>query len=361
VAPPSPKPDGDWFTLRWHSGTVELLDQRQLPGEERYLSLREVDEVARAIETMAIRGAPAIGCAAAMGVALGAYWSAAADIDSLVEELETRVIPRLEKTRPTGVNLFWALDRMRAAMARLAGAEAASVDSLRSGLVAEAEAILEADKAICREIGRAGSELVPDDARVLTHCNAGALATGGYGTALGIVRAAVESGRRVRVLADETRPLLQGARLTAWELSRDGIPVEVCTDNMAGDLMQRGEVDLVVVGADRIAANGDVANKIGTYSLAVLARAHAIPFYVAAPLSTIDLKMADGSAIPIEIRGRDEVAQIGGLTLLPEQVGVRQPAFDITPAALVSALITERGLLRPLSRAAIAGLFEPLS
>jgi len=350
-----------WFTIRWQAGAVELLDQRRLPGEEIYLLLREVDELAEAIETLAIRGAPAIGCAAAMGVALGAERSAAAEVADLVRDLETHVIPRLEKTRPTAVNLFWALERMRAVLAELAEALDASTASLRAGVLAEAEAILEADKLTCRQIGLAGAELVPENAQVLTHCNAGALATGGYGTALGVVRAAVESGRQIRVLADETRPLLQGARLTAWELSRDGIPVEVCTDSMAGDLMRRGEVDLVVVGADRIAANGDVANKIGTYALAVLARAHEIPFYVAAPLSTIDMKVPDGSAIPIEIRGRDEVARIGGQTLLPDQVGVRQPAFDVTPAALVSALITEKGLLRPPSRDGIAGLFDSLS
>ncbi|MCS5635218.1 MAG: S-methyl-5-thioribose-1-phosphate isomerase [Myxococcota bacterium] len=347
----------EWFTIRWRSGAVELLDQRALPSEERYLVLREVEELSVAIEQLAIRGAPAIGCAAAMGVALGAWHSHADDVAGLLGDLESRVFPRLARTRPTAVNLFWALDRMRGVMEGLASAADASVDSVRAGLLAEAETILEDDKAICRAIGRAGADLVPDGANILTHCNAGALATGGYGTALGVVRAAVEAGRRVQVLADETRPLLQGARLTAWELSRDAIPVEVCTDNMAGYLMQQGEVDLVVVGADRIAANGDVANKIGTYALAVLARAHQIPFYVAAPLSTIDLEIEDGSAIPIEIRGRDEVARMGNRTLLPEEVGVRQPAFDVTPAGLVTALVTERGLLLAPGREGIAGLF----
>ena len=350
---------GDWFTIRWNSDRVELLDQRELPNDERYLLLTEVEEVAEAIEELAIRGAPAIGCAAAMGVALGAWRSAAGSLDALVAELESQVIPRLERTRPTAVNLFWALNRMRGTLARLAEIPGASPESLRTGLWAEAETILEDDKAICRDIGQAGLGLLPDGSRVLTHCNAGALATGGYGTALGLVRAAVESGRSIRVLADETRPLLQGARLTAWELSRDGIPVEVCTDNMAGYLMQQGEIDLVVVGADRIAANGDVANKIGTYAVAVLANAHSIPFYVAAPLSTIDPEIADGSEIPIEIRGRDEIARVGGRTLLPEQVGVRQPAFDVTPAALVTALVTEKGLVKPPSREAIEALFQP--
>lgn len=357
VTPRGSEEEG-WFTLRWHAGRVELLDQRKLPGQEHYLSLGEVDEVAEAIETLAIRGAPAIGCAAAMGVALGSWQSRATETNDLVAELEARVIPRLAATRPTAVNLFWALGRMADALSRLAGAAGSSVASIRAGLLAEAQTILDQDKETCRAIGRAGLDLVPDGARILTHCNAGALATGGYGTALGVVRAAVESGRRVRVLADETRPLLQGARLTAWELARDGIPVEVCTDSMAGHLMQGGEVDLVVVGADRIAANGDVANKIGTYALAVLARAHAIPFYVAAPLSTIDMEVAEGSAIPIEIRGRDEVAGLAGHKVLPDGVPVRQPAFDITPAALVTALVTERGVLREPTKAGIEGLYH---
>ena len=357
MAPAEGANSEDWFTIRWRSGAVELLDQRELPSEERYLVLREVEDLSVAIEELAIRGAPAIGCAAAMGVALGAWHSEADDVAGLVSDLESRVFPRLERTRPTAVNLFWALERMRGVMARLAAEASASVESVRAGLLAEAETILEGDKATCRAIGQAGIDLVPDGSKILTHCNAGALATGGYGTALGVVRAAVEAGRRVHVLADETRPLLQGARLTAWELSRDAIPVEVCTDNMAGYLMQLGEVDLVVVGADRIAANGDVANKIGTYAVAVLARAHQIPFYVAAPLSTIDLDIDDGSAIPIEIRGRDEVARVGNRTLLPDGVGVRQPAFDVTPAGLVTALVTERGALFSPDREGIAGLF----
>jgi methylthioribose-1-phosphate isomerase len=348
-----------WFTLRWNAGRVELLDQRLLPSEERYLLLGEVEELAVAIEELAVRGAPAIGCAAAMGVALGAETSAAESASELIADLEARVIPRLASTRPTAVNLFWALNRMGETLARLAAAPGADAQMIRSGLVEEAEKILEEDKAICREIGRAGVELVPAEARVMTHCNAGALATGGYGTALGVIRAAVEAGRRVRVLADETRPLLQGARLTAWELSRDEIPVEVCTDSMAGQLMQQGEVDLVVVGADRIAANGDVANKIGTYGLAVLAQAHDIPFYVAAPLSTIDLEIPDGASIPIEIRGRDEVARIGARTLLPDAVGVRQSAFDVTPAGLVTALVTEKGLVRSPREESIRKLFAP--
>jgi methylthioribose-1-phosphate isomerase len=349
---------GESFTtLCWASGRVRLLDQRLLPAEERYLDLRRVEEVAEAIEELAIRGAPAIGCAAALGVALGAEVSEASNPGQLCRELQGEVIPRLARTRPTAVNLFWALDRMEAALEGLASQPGASIVSIRDGLLGEAQTILAEDLQICREIGRAGAELVPDGSRVLTHCNAGALATAGYGTALGVLRAAVAAGRRISVLADETRPLLQGARLTAWELARDGIPVEVCTDSMAGHLMQRGEIDLVVVGADRIAANGDVANKIGTYALAVLAGAHEIPFYVAAPLSTIDRDLATGEGIPIEIRDREEVARIGDRVILPSGVGVRQPAFDMTPAARVTALITERGVLRNPDREGIAGLF----
>jgi len=335
-----------WFTLDWSEQGVVILDQRRLPGEELYLTCRSVEEVAEAIETLAVRGAPAIGCAAAMGVARGAVDCHASDVGGLLLELEQQVIPRLARTRPTAVNLFWALERMQACAARLATAPGADVASVRRGLVAEARRVLEQDIEICRRLGRLGSELVPDGARVLTHCNAGALATGGYGTALGVLRAAVAAGKRISVLAGETRPLLQGARLTSWELQRDGIPVTVFTDNMAGHLMQRGEVDLVLVGADRIAANGDVANKIGTYGLAVLADAHGIPFYVAAPCSTVDLTLADGRGIPIEERGRAEVAEFGGRSVLPEGVGVRQPAFDVTPARLVHVIVTEIRICR---------------
>jgi methylthioribose-1-phosphate isomerase len=347
----------DWFTIRWSEAGVVLLDQRLLPGEERYLTLTDVDGVAEAIETLAVRGAPAIGCAAAMGVALGAEKCEAQDVAALVVHLEQVVMPRLARTRPTAINLFWALDRMRAALDSLARARGADVFSVRRGLVAAANAILEADIEICRAIGKQGGPLIPDGARVLTHCNAGGLATGGYGTALGVIRGAVALGRRVSVIADETRPLLQGARLTAWELARDAIPVTVCTDSMAGALMAKGEIDVVVVGADRIAANGDVANKIGTYSVAVLARAHDIPFYVAAPLSTIDRQVSDGSEIPIEERAREEIAVIGGRVVLPEGVGVRQLAFDVTPARLVTGIVTERGVLRPPYTPAIDTLF----
>jgi methylthioribose-1-phosphate isomerase len=342
----------DWFTVRWSEKGVVMLDQRLLPGREVYLVCESAEEVAQAIESLAVRGAPAIGCAAAFGVARAAWSSAAQGAGALAGEVDA-AIRRLAATRPTAVNLFWALERMRARLAAVCGA-GADAEALRAALLAEAEAILAEDVAACRALGRAGAALVPDGARILTHCNAGALATGGYGTALGVVRAAVEAGRKVSVLADETRPFLQGARLTAWELARDGIPVAVVTDGMPAHLMRGGEVDLVIVGADRVAANGDVANKIGTYGLALLAKAHGIPFYVAAPCSTVDLATPDGAAIPIEERGRDEVAWIGGHAVVPEGVPVRHPAFDVTPAALVTALVTERGVLEAPDRDRLA-------
>jgi methylthioribose-1-phosphate isomerase len=345
---------GEWFTLRWSDEGVVMLDQRLLPGEETYLTLRSLEEVAGAIEDLVIRGAPAIGCAAAMGMARAGLDSRASELPALEADLRA-ASERLAQTRPTAVNLFWSLDRMRAVSAAAAAAPGAGVDSVRQRLVDEAEQILREDVATCRAIGAAGLELVPEGACILTHCNAGALATGGYGTALGVVRAAAAARSGIHVLADETRPFLQGARLTAWELLRDGIPVAVITDNMAGHILSRGEVDLVVVGADRIAANGDVANKIGTYPLAVLAREHAVPFYVAAPLSTVDLETPDGAAIPIEERGRDEVANFGARPVVPEGVPVRHPAFDVTPARLVTAIVTERGVLRAPYSESLAG------
>jgi len=342
-----------WATLRWSDAGLVLLDQRELPARECYLDCRDVESVARAIETLAVRGAPAIGCTAAYGVAIGARNSEAADAATLARDVET-ACARLARTRPTAVNLFWALDRMRRCLGEAHGADPTQV---RERLLAEARAIHAEDEAACRALGRHGVALVPERARILTHCNAGALATAGYGTALGVVRAAVEAGRRVSVFADETRPYLQGARLTAWELARDGIPVTVVTDGMPAHLMQRGEIDLVIVGADRVAANGDVANKIGTYGLALLAHAHDIPFYVAAPCSTIDLATPGGDAIPIEERGRDEVARLGGVSLVPDGVAVRHPAFDVTPARLVTALVTERGVVqRPDSETLAAHL-----
>jgi methylthioribose-1-phosphate isomerase len=327
----------EWFTVRACGDAVELLDQRRLPEEERYLTLRDVESVARAIEDLAVRGAPAIGCTAAYGVALAAHSAPGNDLAALCAAVD-RACERLAATRPTAVNLFYALECMRTCCAEAAAAPAASLTTVRQALAARAEGLAAEDEASCRRIGEAGLPLVPEDARILTHCNAGALATAGSGTALGVVRAAFAAGRKPSVLACETRPFLQGARLTAWELARDG---------MAAHFMARGEVDLVIVGADRVAANGDVANKIGTYGLAVLARAHRLPFYVAAPASSFDLATPDGASIPIEERGRDEVAFVAGRAVLPEAVPVRHPAFDVTPAELVTAWVTDRGLLEP--------------
>jgi len=307
---------------------VRLLDQRRLPAEETWLELSDADAVADAIRTLAVRGAPAIGVAAAYGLAVEARRGA--DSTRLRQASET-----LARARPTAVNLTWAVRRM----SRRLGLGAAEV-------LAEAHAIRDEDEAACRRMGALGAALLPPRATVLTHCNAGALATAGYGTALGVIRAAVEGGNPVTVLAGETRPFFQGARLTAWELQRDGIPVTILTDGMAGWLMSRGEVTCVVVGADRIAASGDVANKIGTYSLAVLARHHGLPFYVAAPWSTVDLATASGADIPIEERASDEVNVIGGVRIAPVGVSARYPAFDVTPAELVTAIVTERGLVR---------------
>jgi methylthioribose-1-phosphate isomerase len=317
---------------------VRLLDQRLLPDEERWLALGDVAGVVDAIKTLAVRGAPAIGVAAGYALACAARRGAGpADLERAAE--------RLAAARPTAVNLAWAVNRMR----RTFGQGAAAV-------LAEAHAIRDEDEAACRRIGALGAALVPERAHILTHCNAGALATAGYGTALGVVRAAFEQGRAAMVFADETRPFLQGARLTAWELHRDGIPVTLLTDGMAGWLMQRGEIACVVVGADRIAANGDVANKIGTYALAVLARHHGLPFVVAAPWSTVDLATATGNGIPIEERESDEVVLMAGKRIAPAGVRARYPAFDVTPAALVTAIVTERGVVRAPHAAELARL-----
>jgi methylthioribose-1-phosphate isomerase len=332
-------------TIAWQDGEVVMVDQRKLPGQEVYVRCRTAAEVARAIASMVIRGAPAIGVAAAMGLVLAARHRTAGGTRQLAADFH-RAAERLAATRPTAVNLFWAIERMRRAFAEAARAGASAAE-IASRLEAEALRIHDEDVASCRAIGAHGAPLVPRAARILTHCNAGALATAGYGTALGVIRAAVEQGNPVEVFADETRPFLQGARLTAWELVRDGIPTTVITDSMAGALMKRGLVDLVIVGADRIAASGDVANKIGTYSLAVLAAAHRIPFYVAAPFSTIDLATPDGGAIPIEERPPREVSHIGSVRLTPEGARIVNPAFDVTPAAYVTGIITERGVLRP--------------
>jgi methylthioribose-1-phosphate isomerase len=318
--------------LRWNGRSLSLLDQRRLPAEEIWLDYLDAPAVAEAIRTMVVRGAPAIGVAAAFGMALAALGGR--DLDEAAEVLK--------RSRPTAVNLAWAVDRMRAA-----GDDAAR-------LVEEAEAIFREDVAANMRMGRFGAELLGTDATVLTHCNAGALATGGYGTALGVIRAAVEQGKNVAVFADETRPYLQGARLTAWELQRDGIDVTLITDSMSGHFFQQGKFDAVIVGADRIAANGDTANKIGTYTVAVLASAHGVPFYVAAPLSTIDPACPDGSQIPIEERSALEVVDIFGARVAPEGISVRHPAFDVTPNRLITAIVTERGVLRPPFHESIA-------
>ncbi len=346
-----------WRTLRWHDGAVVLLDQRALPERESELVCRTLEEVARAIEQLAVRGAPAIGCTAALGVALAAARSEASDLGGIAQEL-AHARARLLRTRPTAVNLAWALARMARCEERALAEPGASAKSVGAALLAEAQAIVDEDERVCRALGRHGVALVPDSARILTHCNAGALATAGYGTALGVVRAAVAAGKRVRVLAGETRPFLQGARLTAWELHRDGIPVTVIADAMAAHLMRAGEIDLAIVGADRIAANGDVANKIGTYAIALAARAHGIPFYVAAPLSTLDPETPDGDAIPLEERGRDELVRVGDRTIVPAGVPVRHPAFDVTPAELVSAIVSEAGIARPPYAESLAALLH---
>src|ERR1700757_1820550 len=321
-----------------------MIDQRKLPTQEIYVRCRTAQEVARAIKTMVIRGAPAIGVAAAMGIALGMRKSKATGTTKFASEFQA-VCELMAGTRPTAVNLFWAIDRMKRTFAAAAQA-GESVEQIKDRLDREAQLIHDEDVASCRAMGAFGAEVVPADARILTHCNAGALATAGYGTALGVIRGAVEAGKHVAVFADETRPFLQGARLTAWELVRDGIDTTVITDNMAGALMSQGRVNFVVVGADRIAANGDTANKIGTYTVAVLAREHGIPFYVAAPLSTIDLDTPDGSKIPIEERSSREVTHVGASQLAPDGAQVWNPAFDVTPNHLIAGIITERGIFR---------------
>jgi methylthioribose-1-phosphate isomerase len=343
-------------TITREDDAVVMIDQRKLPAQEIYVRCRTSAEVARAIKTMVIRGAPAIGVAAAMGIALGARKSKATGTQKFAAEFY-KICELMAGTRPTAVNLFWAIERMKRAFA--AAAEAGeSVDQIKDRLDAEAQAIHDEDVASCRAMGAFGAAVVPGDARILTHCNAGALATAGYGTALGVIRGAVEAGKQVTVYADETRPFLQGARLTAWELVRDGIPTTVITDNMAAALMRQGRVNFVVVGADRIAANGDTANKIGTYGVAVLAREHGIPFYVAAPLSTIDLDTPDGSLIPIEERSPKEVTHVGGAQLAPDGALVWNPAFDVTPHHFIAGIITEKGIFRAPYTESLKRAFE---
>jgi methylthioribose-1-phosphate isomerase len=329
-------------TVALEDDAVVMIDQRLLPEQESYRRCRDAHEVAAAIKAMVIRGAPAIGVAAAMGLALGVRRSSA-EGPALRAEFEA-MCRELAATRPTAVNLFWAIERMRE---RFAAEEPKGGAALRAALTTEALAIEREDLLACQEMGEHGASLLPPSARVLTHCNAGALATAGYGTALGVIRSAVRAGKVKSVFADETRPYLQGARLTAWELLREGIPTTVIADSMAGHLMARGEIDAVVVGADRIARNGDVANKIGTYSLAVLAKENRVPFYVAAPRSTFDPATACGADIPIEERPAEEVTHHGGRRLAPEGAQVRNPAFDVTPARYIAAIICERGVARP--------------
>jgi len=329
-------------TIEWRDDAVIMIDQTRLPGEEVYNSYTDFKSVAEAIKGMVIRGAPAIGVAAAMGIALGAREIIADTHESFFRQLEN-VCDVMAQTRPTAVNLFWAIGRMK----RVAEANRSKkLDQIRDILKQEAIRIEEEDLTICRNIGKWGATLIPEGATILTHCNAGGLATAGYGTALGVIRAAHEAGKNIQVFADETRPWLQGARLTAWELMKQHIPTTLISDNMAGFFMNRGEITCCVVGADRIAANGDTANKIGTYSVAVLAKENNIPFYVAAPVSTLDLSLADGSQIPIEERHSVEVTHIKGISLAPEGIRVRNPAFDVTPARYITAIITENGIVK---------------
>ncbi len=332
-------------TVEWTNEGVRMLDQRLLPTEEKYLMLRSYEEIADAIKKMVVRGAPAIGVSAAMGLALGASQSVGTSVADLEYDFKY-MCQVMEATRPTAVNLFWAIERMRGALLKAKG-ETKNVEEIKERLVSEALAIFNEDIASNRALGKFGGELIADGATVLTHCNAGALATAGdYGTALGVIRGAIDAGKHVAVIADETRPFLQGARLTAWELAQDNIPVTVITDNMAGHVMKQGKVDCVVVGADRIAANGDAANKIGTYMVAVLAKQHNIPFYVAAPISTVDLNTPTGEEIPIEQRGAKEVTHIGNHQLTPDGVDVHNFAFDVTPHEFIAAIITDRGVAR---------------
>jgi methylthioribose-1-phosphate isomerase len=353
-------------TIEWTEDGVQMIDQTKLPTSEVYLTCRTYQEVAEAIRSMVIRGAPAIGVAAAMGVALGVKQSGAKTVNELRAEFE-KIAEAIGRTRPTAVNLSWAIKRMREVFEQSVGAglnpalsEVDRIAATRARLVKEAQRVLAEDIAINEAMGRHGASLIPESGTVLTHCNAGALATGGYGTALGVIRAAITAGKKIQVFADETRPFLQGARLTAWELAQDHIPVTLITDNMAGHFMQQSKIQVVIVGADRIAANGDVANKIGTYTVAVLAHENAIPFYVAAPLSTIDLTLSSGGQIPIEERSPAEVTHWGGVQTAPENIEARHPAFDVTPHRYVTAIITERGVARQPYAETLKALFKSL-
>jgi len=329
-------------TLEWTDEGVRFIDQRKLPTEETYVTCHDYEEVAEAIRNMTVRGAPAIGVAAAMGVALGVRDAEAGHVSELRRSFD-EICETLASTRPTAVNLFWAIQRMKDKFESLSEEP---VDRIRQEMIAEAQRMYLEDIAANEAMGQHGATLLPSSGGVLTHCNAGALATCGYGTALGVIRAAVEQGKKLHVFADETRPFLQGSRLTAWELMQDKIPTTLISDNMAGAMMKQGKIGAVIVGADRIAANGDVANKIGTYTVAVLAKAHGIPFYVAAPFSTVDLETPDGDHIPIEQRSAREVTHMGGKQIAPDGVKVENPAFDVTPNQYVTAIITERGVAK---------------
>ena len=329
-------------TLEWTEQGVRFIDQTKLPTEETYVTCKTYEQVADAIRTMVVRGAPAIGVAAAMGIALGVQNSKAETVAELKHDLD-QICDVIGKTRPTAVNLFWAIRRMQEKFERV---RIRPIAQIKRDLVEEAQRMHAEDIAANQAMGRHGATLLPSEGGVLTHCNAGALATAGYGTALGVIRAAVEQGKKIHVYADETRPFLQGSRLTAWELMKDGIPTTVISDNMAGAMMKQGKIGAIVVGADRIAANGDVANKIGTYTVAVLAKENGIPFYVAAPISTVDLACPDGDRIPIEQRNPKEVTHIAGKQMTPDGVSIENPAFDVTPAKYVAAIITERGIAR---------------
>ena len=329
-------------TLEWTDQGVRFIDQTKLPTEETYVNCTTYQEVADVIRNMVVRGAPAIGVSAAMGIALGVKNSKAENVGDLKREFD-QICDVIGKTRPTAVNLFWAIKRMQQKFEML---RVRPIPQIKQSLIEEAQRMHAEDIAINQAMGKHGAALMPASGGVLTHCNAGALATAGSGTALGVIRAAVEEGKKIQVYADETRPFLQGARLTAWELVKDGIPTTVISDNMSGAMMRQGKIGAVIVGADRIAANGDVANKIGTYTVAVLAKEHGIPFYVAAPISTVDLETPDGSKIPIEQRNAAEVTHFAGKLVTPEGVSIENPAFDVTPAKYVTAIVTERGIAR---------------
>lgn len=340
-------------TVEWNKGAVRLIDQTKLPLEEVYVDCLDYESVAEAIKNMVVRGAPAIGVTAALGIALGIKQINTDNFDKFWREMEI-ICNVFAKTRPTAVNLFWAIKKMKQIALENKEKE---VDLLKKILEEEAVKIAEDDVETNKLIGKFGKELIKDGNTILTHCNAGALATAGYGTALGVIRAAFEEGKKIKVFVDETRPLLQGARLTAWELNKDGIPVTLITDNMAGYFMKKGLIDLVIVGADRIARNGDTANKIGTYSVAVLAKEHQIPFYVAAPITTLDVSIASGEHIPIEGRNSTEVTSIGGKKITVSGIEVLNPAFDITPHEFITAIITERGIIKaPFSHNVMEGL-----